>query len=137
TLQEVFDGRLHMFASYDYNFFELSEIDNLMREYIAQIEELVSLTIQPEQPSKSQQPLPTDTAIESTLRQVTEEICHYPISADEMDLDLEADLGVDSLERIRIITHLEKLYGKVDRQGLLSCRSVQEMASTLSQSFQG
>ncbi|NEO36799.1 MAG: acyltransferase domain-containing protein [Moorea sp. SIOASIH] len=136
-LQEVFDGRLHMFASYDYNFFELSEIDNLMTEYIAQIEELVSLTIQPEQPSKSQQPLPTNTAIESTLRQVTEEICHYPISADEMDLDLEADLGVDSLERIRIVTHLEKLYGKVDRQGLLSCRSVQEMASTLSQSFKG
>jgi acyl carrier protein len=49
-----------------------------------------------------------------------------------MDKDLEADLGVDSLERIRIITRLEKLHGKVDRQALLNCRSLQEMASTLS-----
>lgn len=44
---------------------------------------------------------------------------------------MEADLGVDSLERIRIITRLEKLIGKVDRQALLSCRSLQEMANTL------
>jgi len=44
-LQEIFDGCLHLFASYDYNFFGLSLIDNLMREYINQIEELVSLTI--------------------------------------------------------------------------------------------
>jgi acyl carrier protein len=49
-----------------------------------------------------------------------------------MDNDLEADFGVDSLERIRLVIHLEKLHGKVDRQALLSCRSLQEMASTLS-----
>ncbi|MBD1836178.1 acyltransferase domain-containing protein [Cyanobacteria bacterium FACHB-472] len=133
-LQEIFDGCLHLFASYDYNFFELSLIDNLMREYINQIEELVSLPIQPHQVSKQQQALVGDTNIESALRQVAEEICHFPITANEMDKDLEADLGVDSLERIRIVTHLEKLYGKVNRQTLLSCRSLQEMASILNQS---
>ena len=131
-LQEIFDGCLHLFASYDYNFFGLSLIDNLMREYINQIEELVSLTIRPQQESKHQQALTGDTNIESALRQVAEEICHFPITADEMDKDLEADLGVDSLERIRLVIGLEKLHGKVDRQALLSCRSLQEMASTLS-----
>jgi len=130
-LQEIFDDCLHLFASYDYNFFGLSLIDNLMREYINQIEELVSLTIQPQQESKPQQALTGDTNTESTLRQVAEEICHFPITVNEMDKDLEADLGVDSLERIRLITHLEKLYGKENRQSLLSCRSLQEMASTL------
>jgi len=130
-LQEIFDGCLHLFASYDYQFFNLSLIDNLIREYIAQIEELTSLTIQPQQAT---QPLPVsqgDAHIESTLRQIAEEICHCPITPDEMDKDLEADLGMDSLERIRVVTRLEKLHGKLDRQALLSCRSLQEMASTL------
>ncbi|MBD2519330.1 acyltransferase domain-containing protein [Nostoc sp. FACHB-973] len=132
-LQEIFGDRLHLFASFDCKFFDKSIIDRLMREYIAQIEELASLTVQPQQPTQN---LPAgskaDAKIESTLRQVAEEICHYQISSEEMDKDMEADLGVDSLERIRIITRLEKLLGKLDRQALLSCRSLQEMANTLS-----
>ncbi|WP_341529633.1 beta-ketoacyl synthase N-terminal-like domain-containing protein [Nostoc sp. UHCC 0302] len=131
-LQEIFDGKLHLFASYDSKFFDLSVVDELMREYITQIEELSSLTIQPQQPSQQLPASPADAKMESTIRQVAEEICHYHISSEEMDKDIEADLGVDSLERIRIITRLEKLIGKVDRQALLSCRSLQEMANTLS-----
>ena len=130
-LQEIFDGSLHLFASYDYKFFDLSLIDQLMQEYIAQIEELCSLTIQAQQSTELLSGSQADANIESTIRQVAEEICHYQISSEEMDKDMEADLGVDSLERIRIITRLEKLIGKVDRQALLSCRSLQEMANTL------
>ncbi|GAB1543989.1 hypothetical protein NUACC21_66650 [Scytonema sp. NUACC21] len=134
-LQEIFDDSLHLFASYDENFFNLSVIDSLMREYISQIEELTSLTIQTQQVTQpilaSQKDTQRDTDIESLLRQVAEEICHYPITSEEMDQDLEADLGMDSLERIRIVTRLEKLYGKVDRQALFSCRSLQEMANVL------
>ena len=133
-LQEIFDDRLHLFASYDYKFFNLSLIDSLMREYIAQIEELTSLTIQPQQVTQRLPASPGNASIESTLRKVAQEICHYPITASEMDKDIEADLGMDSLERIRIVTRLEKLHGKVDRQALLSCRSLQEMASTLGNS---
>ena len=132
-LQEIFDGSLHLFTSYDYKFFDLSLIDQLMQEYIAQIEELCSLTIQLQQPTELLSISPADAKIESTIRQVAEEICHYQISSEEMDKDMEVDLGVDSLERIRIITRLEKLIGKVDRQALLSCRSLQEMANTLSE----
>ncbi|MEQ8971994.1 MAG: beta-ketoacyl synthase N-terminal-like domain-containing protein [Coleofasciculus sp. C1-SOL-03] len=133
-LQEIFDGCLHLFASYDYNFFELSLIDNLIREYINQIEELVSLPIQPPPEFQQKSALIGDTTIDSALRQIAAEICHLSITADEMDKDLEADLGVDSLERIRIVTRLDKLYGKINRQALLKCRSLQEMALTLSQS---
>ncbi|MUH00292.1 hypothetical protein F7734_51690 [Scytonema sp. UIC 10036] len=134
-LQEIFDDSLHLFASYDEKFFNLSVIDSLMREYISQIEELTSLTIQPQEVTQplpvSQKDTKNDTNIESLLKQVAEEICHYPITSEEMDQDLEADLGMDSLERIRIVTRLEKLHGKVDRQALLSCRSLQEMANVL------
>ena len=130
-LQEIFDDNLHLFASYDYKFFNLSVIDTLISEYITQIEELTSLSIQPQQVTQPQAVSQKDINIESQLRQVAEEICHYPISSEEMDKDLEADLGMDSLERIRIVTRLEKFYGKVDRQALLSCRSLQEMTNLL------
>ncbi len=129
-LQEIFDDNLHLFASYDYKFFNLSVIDTLMREYITQIEELTSLSIQPKV-TQPQAVLEKNLNIESQLRLLAEEICHYPISSEEMDKDLEADLGMDSLERIRIVTRLEKLYGKMNRQALLSCRSLQEMTNLL------
>lgn len=132
-LQEIFDGSLHLFASYDYKFFDLSLINQLIQEYIAQIEELCSLAIQPQQPTERLSVSQADAKMESTIQQVAEEICHYQISSEEMDKDMEADLGVDSLERIRIITRLEKLIGKVDRQALLSCRSLREMANTLTE----
>ena len=130
-LQEIFDDNLHLFASYDYKFFNLSVIDTLMREYITQVEELTSLSIQPTQVRQPQAVLEKNLNIESQLRLLAEEICHYPISSEEMDKDLEADLGMDSLERIRIVTRLEKLYGKMNRQALLSCRSLQEMTNLL------
>ncbi|MBR8838430.1 MAG: amino acid adenylation domain-containing protein [Stigonema ocellatum SAG 48.90 = DSM 106950] len=130
-LQEIFDDCLHLFASYDSGFFPESVIDDLMREYIGQIEELVSLKTQPQQVTKQQQPPQTDTEIKSTLQEVAAEVCHYRITDDHMDQDLEAELGIDSLELIRIVTRLEKRLGKVDRQALLSCRSLREMASLL------
>lgn len=131
-LQEIFDDCLHMFASYDSEFFPESVIDGLMREYISQIEELASLNTQPQQVAKPPQNSQTDANIESTLQQVAGEICHYRINDEDMDKDLEAELGMDSLELIRIVTTLEKQLGKVKRQALLSCRSLREMAYVLS-----
>jgi amino acid adenylation domain-containing protein len=129
-LQEIFDDRLYIFASYDSNFFAESRIDSLIREYIAQIKELTSLSIRPQQaiqPSKLQ----TDARLEATLQEVAQSICHHPISSREMNLDLEADLGMDSLDLIRIVAGLEKLLGKCDRQTLLRCRSLREMESVI------
>ena len=57
---------------------------------------------------------------------------HYSITDESLDKDLEVDLGMDSLELIRIVTKLEKQLGKVDRQALLSCRTLSEILSVLS-----
>ena len=67
-----------------------------------------------------------------SLRQITSEICHWTIEAEEMSDDLEADLGLDSLEQIRLVTRLEGMYGKNYRQALLNCRTLEEMAIVLS-----
>ncbi|MBE8999505.1 amino acid adenylation domain-containing protein [Nostoc sp. LEGE 12447] len=130
-LQEIFDDSLHLFASYDSNFFPESVIDELMHEYITQIKELASLKIPSQQLT---QPLPktqTDVNIAQLLQEIATEICHSQITANDMAKDLEAELGMDSLELIRIVTRLEKRLGKVNRQVLLSCRSLQEMAVLL------
>jgi acyl carrier protein len=115
-----------------------------MQEYIAQIEELTS--IPPKMGGGMGSPLgmggvggqilyngvspASNINFESTLRQLASEICHNTITAEDMNKDLEADLGLDSLDRIRIVTRLHKENGKCDRNALLNARTLQEMLVT-------
>lgn len=132
-LQEIFDDCLQFQASYDSDFFPESLVDKLIEEYIAQIEALIKL----DQLKTSSQQITKPTqiatdAVKSTLQEIAAQVCHNSIDENDMDKDMESDLGVDSLELIRIITKLEKKLGKVNRQALLSCRTLQEMAVVLS-----
>ena len=130
-LQEIFDDRLQFQASYDSGFFPESVVNQLMEEYIAQIEALVALKT-PQQATKQLSSTPTNSDIKSTLQEIAAQVFHNSIDDSDMDKDMESELGVDSLEIIRIITKLEKKIGKVDRQALLSCRTLREMAVVLS-----
>jgi len=133
-LQEIFNNRLHLFASYDYHHFDLLLIDQLMTAYVSQIEELANLPVQDQVIISHSSSISLNTEIEEMLRQITSEICHWTIEEDEISDDLEADLGLDSLERIRLVTKLEGIYGKQYRQDLLNCRTLQEMAAILAPS---
>lgn len=133
-LQEIFNNRLHLFASYDYHHFDLLLIDQLMTAYVSQIEELANLPVQDQVIISHSYSISLNTEIEEMLRQITSEICHWTIEEDEISDDLEADLGLDSLERIRLVTKLEGIYGKQYRQNLLNCRTLQEMAAILAPS---
>ena len=133
-LQEIFNNRLHLFASYDYHHFDLLLIDQLMTAYVSQIEELANLPVQDQVLISHSSSISLNTEIEEMLRQITSEICHWTIEEDEISDDLEADLGLDSLERIRLVTKLEGIYGKQYRQDLLNCRTLQEMAAILAPS---
>ncbi|WGV26204.1 non-ribosomal peptide synthetase [Halotia branconii] len=133
TLVEIFDNCLHLNTSYDSSFFSESLVDSFCKQLIANIEELASLQVQPQQTTQALSSLPTDNHIKSILQQIATEVCHNSITDTALDKDLVVDLGLDSLELIRIITKLEKQLGKVNRQALLSCRSLGEMLYTLSQ----
>jgi acyl transferase domain-containing protein len=133
-LQEIFDRRLHLFASYDSNSFEKFEIDSLMKTYLELIEELAALPTDKQIAPIFIPPININQDIkniEESLRQTTSEICHWAIEESEISDDLEADLGLDSLERIRLVTRLETVYGKDYRQALLDCRTLQEMVEIL------
>ncbi len=129
-LQEIFDDQLHLFVSYDRSFFSGGAIDQLMQAYQAELKALAE-TSPPAAKPETATTLPVDEKILTLLQQVATAVCHMPISPQDMTLDLEADLGFDSLERIRIVTQLEKQWGTVDRKALLSCRSLHEMGQTL------
>ena len=133
-LQEIFNNRLHLFASYDYHHFDLLLINQLMTAYVSQIEELANLPVQDQVIISHSSSISLNTEIEEMLRKITSEICHWTIEEEETSDDLEADLGLDSLERIRLVTKLEGIYGKQYRQDLLNCRTLQEMAAILAPS---
>ncbi|MBE9077336.1 acyltransferase domain-containing protein [Romeria aff. gracilis LEGE 07310] len=128
VLQEIFDDRLHLFASYDSSFFAAASIDQLMQAYQAELRALAEVSPPTVAPQMEE---PIDGEIAALLQQVAADICHTPIGLQDLNLDLEADLGFDSLERIRIVTQLEKQWGSVNRKALLSCRSLQEMGQSL------
>lgn len=133
-LQEIFDRRLHLFANYDSNSFEKSAIDSLMKTYLELIEELAALPTDKQVLPILIPPVYINQDIkdiEANLRKTTSEICHWAIEKSEMSDDLEADLGLDSLERIRLVTRLEAVYGKDYRQALLDCRTLGEMVEIL------
>ncbi len=134
TLAEIFDDRLYFNTNYDSNFFTASFIDGLLAKFLEELKNLVTLNVKSDPASKSLS-LPADTRIRSILQQVVSTVCHLSLGEPDLQQDLEADLGIDSLESIRIITELERqLERKLDRQALLGCRSLNEMASILSPS---
>jgi NAD(P)-dependent dehydrogenase (short-subunit alcohol dehydrogenase family)/acyl carrier protein len=49
-----------------------------------------------------------DTAIESTMLEVVSQLTGYPMEMLGMDMDLEAELGIDSIKRVEILSSLEE-----------------------------
>lgn len=131
-LQEIFAGSLHFFANYDRNFFPEALIDRLMPDYLSQLRELAAWPL--EEPSEALpnqgERLPTEQW-QPLLQAAASEVSHETLAPEAFTLDLEADLGLDSLDKIRLVTRLERQLGKLDRLALLACRSLQEMALVL------
>jgi len=132
TLAEIFDDRLYFNTNYDSNFFTASFIESLLAKFLKELENLATLDLQFTPAVTATLSLPADSRIRSILQQVVSTVCHLSLDEADFSQDLEADLGIDSLESIRIIAELEKqLKRTLDRQALLGCRSLNEMAGIL------
>ncbi|BAZ68890.1 beta-ketoacyl synthase [Fischerella sp. NIES-4106] len=72
----------------------------------------------PPQPVITQEPLPPATSaptidlseLDQTLLAITSEKTGYPIEMLELDMDMEADLGIDSIKRVEIMGALQEKY---------------------------
>jgi acyl transferase domain-containing protein/3-hydroxymyristoyl/3-hydroxydecanoyl-(acyl carrier protein) dehydratase/NAD(P)-dependent dehydrogenase (short-subunit alcohol dehydrogenase family)/acyl carrier protein len=84
---------------------------------------------------------PFDAEIEPVLFEIISRLTGFPVEMLESDMDIESDLGIDSIKKVEIISELEKVIPSC--QGLTSenmgsvrtlkdiCHSIQEPKSTV------
>lgn len=132
---EKFNGELILTANYDSGFFSKSYMEQHMATFLAQVEEiaLLSLESEPEWPLEAKLP-PLPAVTESELPHIIEAleaVLGRKLSLGDCAKDLEFDLGMDSLERIRVVMKLEQTYQSSDRERLFDCRTMEEMARVI------
>lgn len=141
VLQEIHQGRLTLFANYDSLHFTGEQIAELVQVYTAQVEQWLAqqetgkataidhaktadhIAIQAQQAVQDWQ--------EFVLKQA-QQILTVAVSTVDLERDLEAEVGVDSLERIRLATQISKsLNNKTISRQLIRCRSLAEIVALL------
>lgn len=147
TVIEQFHGALEMTTNYDAHYYDAAFVARLGEAFLAQLRTLAALPVDSLVPMPAEKNLAamgasatmqSSEAIQTALpqhwalvRQVAEEVMCRALSAADLEMDLEADLGLDSLERIRIVSRLERFAAGVDRARLMACRCLSDMAKTV------
>ena len=130
VLVEVFHGRFNMTANYDADYFARDLVASITEEFVRQIGAVAQAA------ERLAVPAPCavaklDELTAARLLRIAEEVMHRAVGAEALDYDLESELGLDSLERIRIVGRLQQQMGRVDTRALLGCRRLREMAALL------
>ncbi|WP_044290865.1 type I polyketide synthase [Rivularia sp. PCC 7116] len=66
--------------------------------------------LKPESPAPSLSPTVDLSDLDTNLLAITSEKTGYPVEMLEMDMDMEADLGIDSIKRVEIMGALQEMY---------------------------
>jgi len=101
----------------------------------------VSLELQPV--VKDREPAPGDQPIEvvqSALLAIVSEKTGYPVETLELDMDMEADLGIDSIKRVEILGALQAQFPElpqVDNTALAELRTLGQITEFMSSAASG
>ena len=102
----------------------------VLDEQIQEPEKTVAEVPQPgEQPASGKSTI-TIEQLSSALLQIVAEKTGYPAEMLELDMDMEADLGIDSIKRVEILGSLEEKYPSLptaDTEVLAQTRTLQEI----------
>lgn len=132
NLIELFQGKILITSNYDSTFYDASFINQLINRFIYYLKEIASTSIDTQKNNESNKIYgEEDKEVLSQLCTVVEDVCARPVTKDDLHMDLEYEFGMDSLQKIRVLTRLEKRVGKVDKEGLFNCRTLYEMASVM------
>lgn len=63
-------------------------------------------------------PANTATEVGQTLLSITSEKTGYPVEMLELDMDMEADLGIDSIKRVEILGAMQEMYPELPQANL-------------------
>ncbi len=129
SIVEIFDGSLQISSNYDREFFSADEIDALGQAYLTRLGELAA--------TRERAARATMAAVQAApqplerVAAAVAELCRRRLEPADLQADLEADLGLDSLDRIRVIHRLRRDAPGADTRRLMACRSVAEIAAAL------
>ncbi|MBC2578804.1 non-ribosomal peptide synthetase [Clostridium sp. DJ247] len=129
NLVEIFQGKMLISSNYDSSFFKKEYVDSVIKSLINNIEELVSYNLQSQTINEKSTSYKSNVIDE--VCNLFKEICCVSINNNDIDKDLEAEFGMDSLERIRIITRITKIYKNVNKNALFECRTLREILSVI------
>ncbi|APM38917.1 non-ribosomal peptide synthetase [Clostridium kluyveri] len=124
---ELFQNQIFISSNYDSLHFHEDDINLLLKKFIDNLYFLANYKME-NQDEVLRLEVSEDKMLLGELQKIAEEICCTSICEQDVHKDLEADFGVDSLQRIRIITRLCKLHEGVDKNSLFECRTLSEMA---------
>lgn len=129
VLQEIHQGQLVLFANYDALHFNERQIDTLVEDYLSRLKDFTH----PFSSETAQNlTLTTTTSIQDFVITQAQAVLSVEVGEEHLPDDLEYDLGVDSLERIRLVTQIAKSLGKNTlSKDLLRKRSLQEFVDLL------
>ncbi len=77
-------------------------------------------------------------ALSKALLEIVSEKTGYPVEMLELDMDMEADLGIDSIKRVEILGAMQTLYPslpKVDPEALAEMRTLGQIGEYMSAGF--
>ncbi|MES2355689.1 MAG: amino acid adenylation domain-containing protein [Pseudomonadota bacterium] len=126
-LQEIHDGCLHVFLSYDNQIMSTEMVDRWLSLYSDALRDLAGEVLDANQALAI---VSVNSRTPASIRAVIDaanNVLSVSVNEDQLDEDLEARLGVDSLERIRLVNHLTS-GGAEERLALFSCRTLGELA---------
>ncbi|MCP3923884.1 MAG: amino acid adenylation domain-containing protein [Desulfobacterales bacterium] len=127
---EIFDNNLTISANYDSGFFEKDIIDNLVLHFFENLRQIANSEV--ENRISNLLIENNNDQISNEVLKVTSEISKTALKLADMGKDLEAEFGIDSLEKVRIITKLGLTFKEIDREVLLDCRTMSEIAVVIS-----
>ena len=126
TVIEVFHGRLEMTTNYDANHYSQDFVSAVADELLRQLKSLANTQINTIHQKASAKNYSMDDA--AALLSLASQVMGRPLGQQDLVRDLEAELGLDSLERIRIISRLlTQAGGNYDRRALMASRTLGDM----------
>ncbi|WP_234121291.1 non-ribosomal peptide synthetase [Clostridium hydrogenum] len=125
NILEIFQNRLLISSNYDSLFFDRNFIEKLIGSFIEELKEV----------SQKKDEFKTLGTVKNYNHDTAKKVCDIinevskvNVKESDFESDLEAQFGIDSLEKIRIITRINKQFKHINRDNLFDCRSISEFA---------
>ncbi|GAE87152.1 amino acid adenylation domain-containing protein [Acetivibrio straminisolvens] len=130
-LVELFHNKLLLTSNYDSSFFDEDYIDRHMNNLINNIKELAEISTTQKNVMKTECLATAALDVQKDILEKASEICRRKLTEADIDKDIDSEIGMDSLGRIRLVAKLSKDRENIDRKGLFACRTLREMALLL------